>query len=207
MCRIAVINESSLAWEGVIHVLQDELHGDQITAYDVSQQEQLLKEKHTWDLIIVDLGDKVFDLLSSYKRRNTKIATITSKVEDRVTELFKLGLNGYLSTETDIPELVFAIRKMLKGMPYISPSLSDILLQDYLRTVTVELDRPDGLLTNREWDVLELITNGYSNHSIARQLFISEKTVNNHVISVLRKLDVPDRTNAAVLAVREKWVI
>lgn len=207
MARIAIINESSLAWEEIIYVIQQEFPGNQVTTYDISQQKQLLKEKHTFDLIIVDIGNKIFDFISTYRRWNTKIAAITPKFEAYVTKLFRLGLNGYLSTEIGIKELIYAIRKMLKGMPYISPSLSDILLEDYMRAVNGESNRPESLLTKREWEVLELIANGYSNHQIAQSLFISQKTVNNHVISILRKLNVPDRTNAAVLAVREKWIV
>ncbi|WP_235182989.1 response regulator transcription factor [Gracilibacillus boraciitolerans] len=61
------------------------------------------------------------------------------------------------------------------------------------------------MFTRREWEVMELLTQGYSNQRISNQLYITDKTVKNHISSILRKLEVPDRTNAVLTVLRNKW--
>ncbi len=68
-----------------------------------------------------------------------------------------------------------------------------------------EQHRPVGVFTNREWDVMSLLIQGYSNEKIGNHLYITEKTVKNHISSILRKLNVPDRTNAVLAALKNEW--
>ena len=80
------------------------------------------------------------------------------------------------------------------------------MIYDKYRQVTQgETRRPIGLLTRREWEVLGELVKGYQNEEIARNLNISDKTVKNHITSILGKLDVKDRTNAVLLALKERW--
>jgi len=104
-------------------------------------------------------------------------------------------------------EITFAIRRIINRKNYIHPYLSSVLLQEYLRVTNVEKQRPTKLLTRREWEVLELIAQGKTTKHISEQLYISTKTVTNHTASILRKLRVKDRTNAALLAIKNRWVI
>ena len=141
-----------------------------------------------------------------YAPKGVKIATWISNIEHHQLErLFKLGLDGYLYSEMEELDLVHAVDYMLRGKVYIHPSLCAILLNQYVQLSSDKVSRPDGLLTPREWDVLALIVKGYKNKDIAKRLYVSSRTVNNHVASILKKLNVPDKTNAALYAIKNKW--
>ncbi|HAI20562.1 MAG TPA: DNA-binding response regulator, partial [Clostridiales bacterium UBA8153] len=98
--------------------------------------------------------------------------------------------------------LVRAVREDAGGRAYLSPTVARRLMQEYVRLATGEGRTLMGGLTAREAEVLSLVAAGMSNGEIARALFISEKTVKNHLSRVFEKLGVSDRTNAALLAVR-----
>ena len=83
--------------------------------------------------------------------------------------------------------------------------LSPVLLNDYIKTTYNKVKRPNGILTEREWEILEQIVKGNKNSDIAEKLFMSEKTVKNHLLSIFKKLNVTDRTNAVLLAVKNNW--
>lgn len=208
MGKIAIIKESNLVWEGIIRIIENKLPDHIISVFESDQHQIVLKDNNKYDLIIVDSEVDLLQFISSHSKNVVNIAAFASKVEvNYITELFKLGLKGYLSNEMSTKELVIAIKNMLNGMQYICSHLATVLLQDYIRLVGTDEIRPNGILTEREWDVLELIVKGQSNNGIASNLFISAKTVHIHVASILRKLNVPDRTNAALLAIKEKWVV
>ncbi|MGP4105646.1 LuxR C-terminal-related transcriptional regulator [Virgibacillus sp. L01] len=203
MSRITIIKESNLLREGIINVLQDKMPEHKFLAYD-SRKNDLP------DLLIIDVDTDInlLEIINFHSSHNVKIAIWTSDADsDFIAELFKMGLHGYFYNGMDTSELIFAIKSMLNGRQYIHPFLSHILLDDYKRIAGRETIRPSGILTEREWDILELIVKGNKNCIIAESLYISEKTVKNHVGSVLRKLHVSDRTNAALMAVKKKWFV
>lgn len=98
------------------------------------------------------------------------------------------------------------IRFINEGCIYVYPELAKALHDEFLTLSSTLQSRPDGLLTKREWDVLLEISRGNNNEIIANNLEISDKTVKNHVTTVLRKLNVNDRTNAMLLAYRKGWI-
>ena len=120
--------------------------------------------------------------------------------------MVKAGAKGYILKDVDPGGLVKAIRAALRGESYLSPGVAGTVF-GVLNRLTRESYQPGkGLVTNREQEVLELIVEGFSNGKIAEVLAISEKTVKNHVTSILRKLDVEDRTQAAVYAIKNRLV-
>nr|WP_204498302.1 response regulator transcription factor [Aquibacillus albus] len=85
--------------------------------------------------------------------------------------------------------------------------LAKVLLSDYIKvTSKKETKRPAGILSKREWEVLECLSKGMKNEEIGKSLFISNKTVNNHVSNILQKLKVNDRTNAVLKAFQNEWL-
>jgi len=97
--------------------------------------------------------------------------------------------------------LIEAIRNVYNGQSYIQPNMTKELVREFNRVTLHEKDKGDGnSLTSREIEVLELIAEGMLNKEIARKLYISEKTVKNHVSNIFRKLNVSDRTQAAIYA-------
>lgn len=206
MSIIALIKEPGILREGILKVLQDKLPQHTVAVYGSTQLNLLYKESHIVDLLIIDMDANIniVETIDLYSDLNKKIAVWTSE-GSHLIELFKLGLHGYIFNGMTSNELIIAINSMFDGRQYIHPYLSPFLLNDYIRLIGGKINRPHGVLTEREWEVLEQIAKGKSNENIAEILFISSTTVNNHVGSIYKKLHVTDRTNAALLAIKNNW--
>jgi DNA-binding NarL/FixJ family response regulator len=113
-----------------------------------------------------------------------------------------LGAMGYILKHSDSKVLVEAVRSVYNNQTYIQPNMASELVCEYKRIKSVASNRPENLLTRRELEVLKLLTKGLLNKEIANILYISEKTVKNHISSIFRKLDVQDRTQAAIYAIK-----
>src|SRR5690625_764504 len=110
----------------------------------------------------------------------------------------------------DIFTFIDAVKAVHRGLSYIHPIVTNTLIEDYRKLSKGEpeqaVQRPIHLYTKRECEVLQLLTDGQSNRQIAETLNISEKTVKNHVSSLFKKMNVNDRTQAVVTAIRNHWV-
>jgi len=163
------------------------------------------------DVILMDLVMPKLDGVGAMRRLrelvpSARVVVLTSFLEDqRLLPAIQAGAAGYLLKNTEPAELARALRAAHKGEAIIDPTVAARLvsaLADGSRTGRDERDQ----LTRREREVLELIVRGRSNKRIALELGIAEKTVKTHVGHVLAKLGVTDRTQAALLAVREGLV-
>jgi two-component system NarL family response regulator len=139
---------------------------------------------------------------------STKIIMLTiSDEEADLYDAIKAGAMGYLLKEISIEEVASAIRAVHGGQSLISPSMASKLLTEFAAMVKKTDDRqqvPAPRLTDREMEVLKLVAKGLNNRDIAKQLFISENTVKNHIRNILEKLQLHSRMEAVVYAVREK---
>ncbi|KWX02315.1 Two component transcriptional regulator [Carbonactinospora thermoautotrophica] len=132
--------------------------------------------------------------------------TISDEEAD-LYEAIKAGATGYLLKEIPIDEVADSIRAVAGGQSLISPSMASKLLTEFAAMIKKEDERqqvPAPRLTERELEVLRLVARGLNNRDIAKQLFISENTVKNHVRNILEKLQLHSRMEAVVYAVREK---
>ena len=158
------------------------------------------------DVILLDLklpgGDGVAVLRQLREAgRRTRALVLTSAVDrNLVARAMQAGAAGFLYKDVDPDALVRALRSVHDGHTLLGPEAAGTLLNSAAAAPAV---RGIGALTGREREVLAQIADGRSNREIARLLRVSEKTVKTHVSSVLAKLGVADRTQAALLAVRE----
>ncbi len=133
--------------------------------------------------------------------------TISDEEAD-LYEAIKAGATGYLLKEISIDEVAAAVRSVYDGQSLISPSMASKLLTEFAlmakRTNERSNQVPAPRLTDRELEVLKLVARGMNNRDIARELFISENTVKNHIRNILEKLQLHSRMEAVVYAVREK---
>ena len=134
---------------------------------------------------------------------NTRVIILTSfGEEDKVLPAIRAGAQGYLLKDIPPDELVRAIRQVHLGQVQLHPEIARKLMS----AVAAHKEQPpqpsSDELTSRELDVLELISEGYNNRAIAEKLVISEKTVKTHVSSILSKLHLEDRTQAAIYALK-----
>ncbi|MEA2683275.1 MAG: hypothetical protein QOK05_1603 [Chloroflexota bacterium] len=129
----------------------------------------------------------------------TRVLVLSSFADDaQVFAAVQAGAAGYLLKDVRPDDLAAAIRQVHAGRTVLHPDAAARLVE---RT-----QEPAARFTGRERDVLKLLTEGFANKEIARRLLISEKTVKTHVSNILQKLGVQDRTQAAVIAVRQRLV-
>ncbi len=138
---------------------------------------------------------------------SAKILMLTvSEEESDLYEAVKNGASGYLLKDASIDEVAQAVALVHDGQSLISPSMATKLLDEFKQMSVVgrRQDVAAPRLTDRELEVLRLVARGLNNRDIARELFISENTVKNHVRNILEKLQLHSRMEAVMYAVREK---
>ena len=151
----------------------------------------------------IEATEQIKDLLP-----HVKILMLTiSDEEADLYDAIKAGASGYLLKEISIDEVADAIRSVWAGQSRISPSMASKLLTEFAAISKRAEERqqlPAPRLTEREMEVLKLVAQGMNNRDIAKELFISENTVKNHIRNILEKLHLHSRMEAVVYAVREK---
>lgn len=159
------------------------------------------------DVVLMDLVMPVMDGTAAteqilHRRPATKVIMLTSFSEqDRVVPAIRVGAVGYLLKDVQPDELVQAIRGAYSGQAQLHPRIAGQLMAHVASPPPGRPD-PSSALTQREREVLCLIAKGKSNKEIATALFVAEKTVKTHVSSLLSKLGLEDRTQAAIFAVK-----
>ena len=171
-------------------------------------------ETNAIDLIVMDLGLPGMNGIEATKKikelnKDIKIVILTShNDEQEVLNSLKAGANAYCSKEINPQRLIEVIKSVLDGAAWFDPAISHIVLQAATSSQNIEPTVPakDYGLTSRETQILKLITEGYSNIEIANTLFVSINTTKAHVASILQKLEVDDRLQAALKALKERLV-
>lgn len=132
---------------------------------------------------------------------NTFVIMLTMHADqDVLAEAIRAGANGYLVKDCSTDEIASAIDSVVVGETALSPRLAASMLAEVRRQDSAS--QSDRIITPREEEVLQLIADGCSTPEVAEQLFISQKTVKNHLASIYQKLDARDRTQAVLQAVR-----
>jgi DNA-binding NarL/FixJ family response regulator len=211
--RVLVVDDHALFRRGLEMVLAQEPDievvgeaGDGAEA--VERAEELLP-----DVVLMDIrmprrsGIEACTAIKDVVPSAQIIMLTISDEEADLYEAIKAGATGYLLKEISIDEVATAIRAVAGGQSLISPSMASKLISEFAQLVKRDDDRqqvPAPRLTERELEVLRLVARGMNNRDIARQLFISENTVKNHIRNILEKLQLHSRMEAVVYAVREK---
>lgn len=160
------------------------------------------------DVVILDINMPKMDgltVLKSIKSKNysCKIIVLTFYNEIGIVQnAVESGANGYVLKEADSTLLIKAINVVTRGERYIQPSIAAMLRQNKI----IEQQNSTEALTKREMEIIKLLVGGLYNKEIADSLNISEKTVKNHISSIFKKINVSDRTQAAVYAIKNNLV-
>lgn len=169
----------------------------------------LLKDKKP-DLLLLDINMPVkngLQTLEEIKKLNLDVKVILLTVHNEVDYLLKaieVGADGYVLKDSGSAELINAIEIVMGGESYIQPDMIPMLNS---KMISRNSDKEKmKALTKRELEVLVLVSEGMFNKEIADKLSISERTVKNHISSIFKKIDVADRTQAAVFAIRNNLI-
>jgi two-component system response regulator NreC len=165
------------------------------------------------DLILLDLSMPRMtglDAIREIKRQNpeTKVLVLTvHKTEEYILTALKAGADGYVLKDATHTELMIAVKSVLSGKHYISPGISDKVLEGYLEgRKTLKTQTSWETLTQREREILKLIAEGYKNKEIANYLCISPKTVEKHRANLMEKLDLHNVQALTTLAIEKGLV-
>lgn len=167
------------------------------------------------DILVLDMnlpGKSGLEVIRTLKpdMGELKILVLTAVEEENVLfEALAAGAQGYLLKDSDVEEVLVAIRDLYEGRGHLHARSTMSLLTEFQRTrleadtvITSPTEEVREILSPREVEVLELIGYGYSNADIGEKLFISERTVKTHVSNILRRLEIKTRISAATYAVR-----
>ncbi|NMD68820.1 response regulator transcription factor [Bacillus sp. DNRA2] len=225
--NIVIVDDHQLFREGVKRILEFEPIFKVVGEGQDGQDALTLIDTYKPDVVIMDInmpninGIKATKLIID-KYPDAKIIILSYQEDEKtIMTALKAGASGYLLKEMDAEMLIEAVKVVVAGGSYLHPKVTHNLVNEYRRLVaasveprdvsphafsSVEIRRPLHLLTRRECEVLQLLTDGKSNRGIGEALFISEKTVKNHVSNILQKMNVNDRTQAVVVAIKNGWV-
>lgn len=207
--RVLLADDHKLVRQGIKQIL--EMENDLIVIGQASDGAEAIKLaiEENPDIILMDInmpvknGLETMEYLKSLENCDYKIIMLTIHQEkEYLLKTLSLGADGYVLKDADPNILIEAIRKVNGGETYIQSVLMKDLVCEFKNSSKRDKHKNIDDLTERELEVLDLIASGKVNKEIAKILFISEKTVKNHISSIFRKLNVTDRTQAAIYALK-----
>lgn len=159
------------------------------------------------DIVLMDINMPILNGIQAMQKLkddgvDSKIIVLTIHTEtEYLVKTVQLGASGYVLKDAEANVLIDAIRRVYNGGTYIPSDLAAELIKGYNTKPQI---KDEEELTDREIEVIKAIAEGMSNKEIAAALFISEKTVKNHISNIFRKLDISDRTQAAIYAIKHR---
>ncbi len=207
--RVLVADDQAIVRKGIHALLATESNIEVVGEAENGKEAIKLVEKLNPDVILMDLqmpemgGIEAISHITA-SQPNARILVLTSfATDDKVFPAIKAGALGYLLKDSSPEELVRAIGQVHRGESSLHPTIARKVLQELSRPLAPEQKPTDEPLTEREVDVLRLITRGLGNQQIADRLIISEATVRTHVSNILSKLHLASRTQAALYALQK----
>jgi DNA-binding NarL/FixJ family response regulator len=211
--RVLIVDDHALFRRGLEMVLGQESDIEVVGEAADGAEAVTMASEMAPDIVLMDVRMPRrggIDATSAIKQSVPSAKIVMLTISDEEADLYdaiKAGAMGYLLKEISIDEVAADIRAVYNGQSLISPSMASKLLSEFASMIKNKDDRPQlptPRLTEREMEVLRLVAKGLNNRDIAKQLYISENTVKNHIRNILEKLQLHSRMEAVVYAVREK---
>ena len=206
MIRLMLADDHRMLREGLSRSMSE--HGfDVVGAAKDGAEAVNMAQVLTPDVILMDVSMPEMDGVEACRQvraavPGTKVVMLTMHADQEVlANAIRAGACGYLVKDCSTEEIAGAVRAVFSGEVALSPQLAASMLDEVRKLAPVPA-REDRVVTKREEEVLQLIADGCSTSEIADQMYISQKTVKNHLASIYQKLDARDRTQAILRAVR-----
>jgi len=211
--KVMIVDDHELIREGISKILDMENDIDIVfKAKSGIEALEVLKDVKP-DVILLDINMSELNGIETLKKikasgSKTKIIMLTVYDDvEYISQSVNLGANGYVLKDSDSDTLIKTIKIVNEGGSYIQPTLATQLIKHMTNEKKNTNDKKLlELLTRRELIVMKEISSGLNNKSISKKLNISEKTVKNHVSSILKKLELQDRTQVAIYAIKNKII-
>jgi two-component system, NarL family, response regulator DegU len=196
---VILVDDHTMLRQGIRRALESE--GIKVVAEASDGAEAIrLALEHKPDVVLMDVSMPGMDGVEAARRLveadgRQRVVMLTMHIDrDVIDRAIRAGAVGYLTKDSSISEVILAIQLAANGDRPMSPRLASAMLD--------EARREDALISVREEEVLQLVADGYGTNEIAERLYISGKTVKNHLASIYEKLNARDRTQAVLMAVK-----
>ncbi len=206
--KVIICDDQSIVREGLAMLLKLETDIQIAGIAEDGAMAVEMVEKEKPDMVLMDLKMPIMNGVEATRQIRArfpeiKVLVLTTYDDDQwVFDAIKAGASGYLLKDTPREELVKAVKGTGTGKTFVDPAIAGKVLEQVSSHQTYASTQITSKLTDREIEILRLVAKGLSNIDIAERLFLSEGTVRNHVSSILTKLGVTDRTQAAVIAIQ-----
>ncbi|MEM9954054.1 MAG: response regulator transcription factor [Chloroflexota bacterium] len=212
MIRVVICDDQAIVTEGLQVILESDSEIEVVgIGHDGAQAIELV-EKHHPNIVLMDL--KMSGMNGIHATRHIRahhpdvfvLVLTTYDADEWVFDAIRSGASGYLLKNTPPKDLIKSVKQVVNGENPVDPNVAGTLFKHInqsastLPSITADTKIDD--LSDRELEVLRLMAKGLSNRDIAKQLFLSEGTIRNYVSNVFSKLNVSDRTQASLIAVR-----
>ncbi len=216
--RVLIADDHALFRRGLEMVLEEEDDIDLVGQASNGTEAVTVVSESLPDVVLMDIRMPKSSGIEACRATkdvapSAKIVMLTiSDEEEDLFEAIRAGASGYLLKDIPLDEVAEAVRAVHGGQSLINPSMAGKLLSEFatLAKRDSEEERAQHVappkLTDREMEVLKLVARGMNNRDIAKELFISENTVKNHVRNILEKLQIHSRMEAVMIAVRQKLI-
>jgi DNA-binding NarL/FixJ family response regulator len=217
MIRVLICDDQTVVREGLAAILSTDPDIEVVALAGNGEEALAAVEQDLPDLVLMDLKMPVMNGVQATQRLRSRYSGVrvliltTYADDDWVFDAVRSGASGYLLKDTRRDDLLAAIKGTMEGKSFVDPAVAGKLMRHVAAVPPAEPllprdEAPLEALSEREMEVLQLLVQGHSNPEIARRLHLAGGTVRNYVSTILQKLGVADRTQAAVAAIRRGLV-
>ena len=206
--KILVADDHKIIRKGIRSLLDNEAGMEVVAEAENGRKTIELARKHLPDVVIMDVSMPDMNGVEATRQivtelPDTKVIALSMHHHEQfISGMFVAGASGYLLKDCSVEELTAGIRAVNSGKAYLSPSVASIIVKNYVRHLTESEKSPPPLLTPREREVLQLVTEGQTSKDIADQLSVSVKTVDTHRQQIMAKLGVNSIAELTKYAIR-----
>jgi DNA-binding NarL/FixJ family response regulator len=214
MIRVLICDDQTVVREGLAAILSTDPEIKVVGLAGNGREALSLVPEAQPDVVLMDLKMPVMNGVQTTQRLHAhfpsvRVLVLTTYADEAwVLDAVRAGASGYLLKDTRRDELVAAVKGTAEGKSFLDPSVAGKLMRQVAAAPAAPAQESGQVetLTERELEILQLLVQGHSNPEIARRLYLAAGTVRNYVSNILQKLGVPDRTQAAVVAIQRGLV-